>query len=337
MAEEATKESKKRLRPDRENLFLAKPESGKPAKNSKTDATIPKMDAVETTRPFQHTPPARYNAPLIPFTVMMPNPYYSQMFLSGMPPYQAALSSSNAPKQTPETVLTVNGERSEQVKNDAIGKATLNKSKGEKKDVPSTEWFNNSIFYPPTMTPMQAAQNVLPQFLMVPRPTFTSPGFASTQGLINKGVPISLACDTEQLSEYQILIRHQLELFEAGPEDVESNTQGRKKPVVPMQVGLRCRHCATFPLRARGRGAVYYPSKLFGIYQAAQNMAGSHLCNSCQQIPYNLKQAIKKLRERRDNASGGKQYWADGARVLGLYETDAGLRMNAPVPKPDVA
>ena len=56
------------------------------------------------------------------------------------------------------------------------------------------------------------------------------------------GTPLSLKCDDEQLSEYQMLVRKQLEVFEAQPEDVESNTQGRKKQVVLGQVGLRCRH-----------------------------------------------------------------------------------------------
>lgn len=50
------------------------------------------------------------------------------------------------------------------------------------------------------------------------------------------GTPLSLSCDDEQLSEYQMLVRKQLEIFEAQPEDVESNTQGRKKQVVLGQV-----------------------------------------------------------------------------------------------------
>jgi hypothetical protein len=70
-----------------------------------------------------------------------------------------------------------------------------------------------------------------------------------------------------------------------------------------------------------------------GNDQAAQNMAGSHLCQACQQIPAPLKQQIRKLRERRDNASGGKQYWADGCRALGLYETEEGLRIKPPSPR----
>lgn len=147
----------------------------------------------------------------------------------------------------------------------------------------------------------------------------------------NGGVVKSLAmnCDVEQLSDYQILVRQQLELFEADVSDVECNTQGRKKPVVVAQVGLRCRHCAQTPFRHRGRGAVYYPAKLEGVYQAAQNMAGSHLCKPgvCPHLPIHIQQQLNDLRARRDNASGGKQYWADGCRALGLMETaDHGLR-----------
>jgi hypothetical protein len=173
------------------------------------------------------------------------------------------------------------------------------------------------------------------------------------------GIPLSLACDDEQLSEYQMQVRKQLEIFEALPEDVESNTQGRKKQVILGQVGIRCRHCSGLPLRQRGRcvrcvyvivllrlpypvlsqqtylllrcrGAVYYPARLQGVYQAAQNMASSHLCESCQCIPHQLKHELRGLRDRRDTASGGKQYWADGARAMGLVETEEGLRLRRP-------
>ena len=156
---------------------------------------------------------------------------------------------------------------------------------------------------------------------------------AGLRGLANlapqtPAISLSLACDDEHLSEYQILVRKQLEIFEAQPEDAESNTQGRKKQVSLGQVGIRCKHCASLPQRQRGRGAVYYPAKLQGVYQAAQNMASSHLCESCQCIDESLKKELKTLRERRDTASGGKQYWADGARALGLFEAEDGLRMS---------
>ena len=138
---------------------------------------------------------------------------------------------------------------------------------------------------------------------------------------------LGLSYDEEHLSEYQILVRRQLEVFEAQQDDVQSNTQGRKKSVTLGQVGLRCRHCAGLPLRQRGKGAVYYPTKLLGIYQAAQNMANSHLAESCLLIGDDLKATIKALRQRRDTASNGKMYWADGARTLGIYEAADGLRI----------
>jgi hypothetical protein len=212
----------------------------------------------------------------------------------------------------------------------------------------------NPLVFPPGNMP----PGVMPFFA---NPRFPFPPLGMPR---SAGVSLSLRTDVEMLSDYQILIRQQLELFEAGPEDVETNTQGRKKPVVLEQVGLRCRHCAFLPVRSRGKGAVYFPMQLKGIYQAAQNMSGklvfldshssfqisiscstrfvtlcltylpgSHLINACQHIPPRIREDIRKMRERRDNASGGKQYWADGCRALGLVETESGLKMkNKSVP-----
>lgn len=151
------------------------------------------------------------------------------------------------------------------------------------------------------------------------------------------GIGLALQCDAEHLSDYQILVRQQLELFAAAAADVESNTQGRKRPVTAGQVGLRCRHCAGLPRTARG--SVYFPHTLHGVYQAAQNMAGSHLLGACPRVPDTIKEELGTLRQRRDNASGGKQYWADGCRALGVYEDGDGLRFEssrpaAPVPPP---
>ena len=128
--------------------------------------------------------------------------------------------------------------------------------------------------------------------------------------------------DDDALSDYQCLVRKQIEVFEAGSEDVESNAQGRNKPIILDQVGIRCRHCSSIPPRHRTRGATYYPAKLQGLYQAAQNMASSHLCNHCQLIPDNLRQELVILRDRKSLAGGGKQYWADGVAALGVVEGD---------------
>jgi hypothetical protein len=139
-------------------------------------------------------------------------------------------------------------------------------------------------------------------------------------------VAIYISCDDDSLSEYQCLVRKQIELFEAGLEDVESNAQGRNKPIVLGQVGIRCRHCTMLPPKNRARGAIYYPAKLHGIYQAAQNMASGHLCEHCQHVPADIRSELLKLHYRKSSAGGGKKYWADGVRVLGVYEDNNGLR-----------
>jgi hypothetical protein len=145
----------------------------------------------------------------------------------------------------------------------------------------------------------------------------------------SSGTTMWLPEDKLQLSEYQVTIRQHLEIFEAQKEDYESNIQGRKRQVIPGQAGIRCCHCSDLPLRHRGRGAVYYPLKLSGIYQAAQNMASSHLSDCCSQIPSDVKQKLRDLRHRRDMAIGGKKYWAEAGSASGLYETEEGLRFRS--------
>jgi hypothetical protein len=135
-----------------------------------------------------------------------------------------------------------------------------------------------------------------------------------------------MTCDNDSLSEYQCVVRKQIELFEARREDVESNAQGRNRPIVMGQVGIRCRHCTMLPPKHRARGAIYYPAKLHGLYQAAQNMASSHLCEHCQHVPTDIRAELVKLRDRKSSAGGGKKYWADGVRVLGVLEDTDGLR-----------
>jgi hypothetical protein len=154
-------------------------------------------------------------------------------------------------------------------------------------------------------------------------PVVSAPPSLPTSSVITMWLPD----DIHQLSEYQVTVRQNLEIFEAAQEDYESNIQGRKKKVIPGQAGIRCRHCSNMPLRLRRRGAVYYPLKLSRIYQAAQNMASSHLSDSCSQIPANVKQKLLELRHRRDTAIGGKKYWAEAGSASGLYETDEGLRL----------
>jgi hypothetical protein len=82
--------------------------------------------------------------------------------------------------------------------------------------------------------------------------------------------------DKYRLTDYQILVRQQIELFEAVQEDVDTPTQGRIRHVVLGQVGIRCRHCALLPPKDRKSGAIYYPSRLDVVYQAS--CAGACCC-----------------------------------------------------------
>ncbi len=68
--------------------------------------------------------------------------------------------------------------------------------------------------------------------------------------------------DAENLSHYQCLVRKQIEIFEATSVDACTNAQGRNRPILPGQVGIRCRHCYKIPLKQRKTGSVYYPNRV---------------------------------------------------------------------------
>jgi hypothetical protein len=68
--------------------------------------------------------------------------------------------------------------------------------------------------------------------------------------------------DDHNLSAYQCLVRQQIELFQASKEDIEASAQGRNRPIVLGQVGIRCRHCAGQNPRHRKPAACYFPRKV---------------------------------------------------------------------------
>mmetsp|Transcript_22123 Transcript_22123/g.28625 ORF Transcript_22123/g.28625 Transcript_22123/m.28625 type:complete len:215 (-) Transcript_22123:287-931(-) len=135
-----------------------------------------------------------------------------------------------------------------------------------------------------------------------------------------------LTCDHDAFSAYQILVRQNIELFEADEKDVLSNAQGRNNPIVLGQVGIRCRHCYFVAPTERTRAATYYPSKLSGLYQAAQNLAVSHLMDGCPHVPADLRGELLRLSDQKSAAGGGKQAWAERTHALGVFEDADGLR-----------
>eukprot|EP00934_Nitzschia_sp_Nitz4_P004038 Nitzschia sp. Nitz4//scaffold95_size97785//60021//61599//NITZ4_004672-RA/size97785-augustus-gene-0.109-mRNA-1//-1//CDS//3329560487//4028//frame0 len=139
-------------------------------------------------------------------------------------------------------------------------------------------------------------------------------------------IPLFLDYDVETLTEYQCLLRQQIELFEAGPEDIKASAQGRNNPILLGQVGIRCRHCTQLPLKCRPRGAVYYSRTIDGLYQVAQNMSKLHFCKTCNQIPAETRAKLATLQKVNRRAAGGKEYWSEGLRVLGVYEDGTAMR-----------
>ena len=139
--------------------------------------------------------------------------------------------------------------------------------------------------------------------------------------------------DDVVLSDYQIFLRKQIEFFEADKADVHTATPGRKKPVALGQVGIRCKHCANVPIPHRTAASVYFPSKLKGLYQAAQNIGTTHLKNSCPNLPDPLRaiaEAFQVDGKRATAGHGGKLYWSDAARTMGIIEAEDGLRFFTP-------
>jgi hypothetical protein len=158
---------------------------------------------------------------------------------------------------------------------------------------------------------------------------------ARTEPSISSGgrtLSLFLSVDEENLSTYQCLVRKQIQLFEATQGELEANAQGRNKPILKGQVGIRCRHCALLPVEKRKKGAVYFPSQLVGLYQTAQNMANSHLLKNCNTIPRDIREDLIRLREVRkahkSGVGGGREYWANGLRVQGVVEFDRRLRFS---------
>ena len=99
-------------------------------------------------------------------------------------------------------------------------------------------------------------------------------------------VLMAMSTDKESLSSYQCLIREQIEIFEAKAIDVDCGAQGRNKPIVLGQVGLRCIHCKHVPLKQRARASTYYPAKLSGMQSLYQCILAYWWC--CQLLSIHL-------------------------------------------------
>jgi hypothetical protein len=165
---------------------------------------------------------------------------------------------------------------------------------------------------------------------------------SSNSSFVPVCLPVVLAqpdADERWVSEFQRLLRQQIEVFEADDDTVMTHVRGRNKPVSFGQVGLRCKHCAYLPVSKRQKGSTYFPSNLSGVYQAAQNMSTTHIqCGLCDCMPESIKQQFVVLMNQNrlgsTNHGAGRSYWSKSASSFGLVDTEHhGIRFlpNLPV------
>lgn len=120
-----------------------------------------------------------------------------------------------------------------------------------------------------------------------------------------------------------------MEYFEADQSKVEEGAQGRNKAIVLGQVGIRCIHCGNLKRKEKAPAAAFYPSKLSGLYQSAQNIINSHLAKTCKKVPGPVREQLLTLGNRKSAPGGGKAYWAEEATRVGVYEDTNGLRFRS--------
>lgn len=115
----------------------------------------------------------------------------------------------------------------------------------------------------------QQAQQTVPPPQPPPQPSLPNPSDANAgPGKSNSQratIPLYLDHDDSCLTSYQCFLRKQIELFEAGDDELQGTAQGRNTPLHRGQIGIRCRHCAHLPKAARARGGVYYSRTIDGV------------------------------------------------------------------------
>lgn len=157
-----------------------------------------------------------------------------------------------------------------------------------------------------------------------------APSYQGTPRTANLYMEIS---DNSTLSDHQILLRQQIEFFEATSQDVRFFCPSRRGEISIGQVGIRCKHCAAvLQPHERKKGCVYFPASLRALYQAAQNMGTTHFLGNCDYVSPQVQQRLQAYVDAPARAGyGGKNYWAQSARNRGIYETELGLRFRCHV------
>jgi hypothetical protein len=128
------------------------------------------------------------------------------------------------------------------------------------------------------------------------------------------------------MSKYQAWLRAQIEVYQATADDAATHTRGRNKVIQLNQVGIRCRYCTHRPVSQCEKGAVYFPTSVYGLYQASQNMGQVHFVNgACRDLPDTVKTELAAIVTNSSGSKAGRPYWTATAKQIGLVDTEIGI------------
>jgi hypothetical protein len=139
--------------------------------------------------------------------------------------------------------------------------------------------------------------------------------------------------DEMNLNGLHCFVRRNTQVFLASQSDIEAPAPGRKKKILPNQVGLRCIHCWHLPTQERVKRAVCYPSSIRRIYHCISDMKFDHFAQ-CLAMPEDVKKEIshlkqncnqRKLNRDKNSSRSTARYYQESARKLGIIEKDEGL------------
>ena len=152
----------------------------------------------------------------------------------------------------------------------------------------------------------------------------------SSQGTNPNYRPVYVPEDKNTLTDYQILVRQNIEFFEADPQDIGNPRPGRKATLVAGQVGIRCIHCRSVNSKRPPAATSYFPTKLHRVYHSAQAIAVTHLARTCPNINPHVRDTLLFLQDIRQKATVGREYWSMSAIAVGVVETEKeGLRFQS--------
>ncbi len=136
-----------------------------------------------------------------------------------------------------------------------------------------------------------------------------------------------LACpeDKEWLNDTECLTRRNIEVFCATEkESVDWNALHADIPVGAGQVGLRCLSCAQTDQAKIDTNAVVYPQTIDMIRNSVRDLQEKHFAN-CKLIPAETRAQLKKSKSNSSPFKLVKEYYANSAKKIGLYDTGAGI------------